>query len=88
MTAKNRPISPHLQVYRPQITSVTSILHRITGLGLALGTLLLAWWLIAAATGDAAFAAASAALPSAFPCMHVIPKTHHLRGRGHPGDQH
>lgn len=57
-TAK-RPLSPHLQVYRPQLTSVLSILHRITGVALAAGTLLLVWWLVAAAIGPEAYAAAS-----------------------------
>ena len=51
-----RPLSPHLQVYRPQITSITSILHRVTGVGLGVGTLLMTWWLVAAATSDDAFA--------------------------------
>lgn len=51
-----RPLSPHLQVYRPQITSVLSILHRATGIALSAGTLLLVWWLVAAARGDAAYA--------------------------------
>jgi len=55
MATNNRPLSPHLQVYRPQLTSVLSILHRATGIGLAAGTLLLVWWLIAAATGPTAF---------------------------------
>jgi succinate dehydrogenase / fumarate reductase cytochrome b subunit len=55
MATNNRPLSPHLQVYRPQLTSVLSILHRLTGIALALGTLLLVWWLIAAATGPTAF---------------------------------
>jgi succinate dehydrogenase / fumarate reductase cytochrome b subunit len=55
MATDNRPLSPHLQVYRPQLTSVLSILHRITGIALATGTLLLVWWLIAAATGPTAF---------------------------------
>lgn len=55
----NRPLSPHLQVYRPQITSVLSIFHRITGVGLAVGTLLLVWWLVAAATSDASYASVS-----------------------------
>lgn len=53
---KNRPLSPHLQVYRPQITSMLSILHRITGGGLALGAVLVAAWLCAAWRGDEAFA--------------------------------
>jgi len=51
-----RPLSPHLQVYRPQITSVLSIMHRITGVALSAGTLLLVWWLAAAATSPEAFA--------------------------------
>jgi succinate dehydrogenase / fumarate reductase cytochrome b subunit len=45
-----RPMSPHLQIYRPMLTMMMSIVHRITGAGLYFGTLLLAWWLIAAAT--------------------------------------
>jgi succinate dehydrogenase / fumarate reductase cytochrome b subunit len=53
-----RPLSPHLQVYRPQITSFTSIMHRVTGVGLAVGTLLMTWWLVAAATSEDAFATA------------------------------
>lgn len=51
-----RPLSPHLQVYSPLINMMMSILHRITGAALYLGTLLLAWWLIAAATGPEYFA--------------------------------
>ncbi len=55
MDTGGRPLSPHLQVYKPQLTSLLSILHRITGVALAGGTLLLVWWLIAAATGTDAF---------------------------------
>ena len=62
MTAGNRPLSPHLQIYRPQITSVLSISHRISGIVLALGLLLLVYWLAALAAGDAAYAAALAVL--------------------------
>lgn len=51
----HRPLSPHLQVYRPQITTVLSILHRIAGVALGVGTLLLTWWLVAAATSAEAF---------------------------------
>jgi succinate dehydrogenase / fumarate reductase cytochrome b subunit len=47
----NRPLSPHLQIYRPQITSVLSILHRITGAGLMVTAMLVSWWFMAAATG-------------------------------------
>ena len=64
MATAKRPTSPHLQIYRPQITSVTSILHRLTGLALAFGTLLLAWWLIAAASGPANFDHAQAFMGS------------------------
>jgi succinate dehydrogenase / fumarate reductase cytochrome b subunit len=46
-----RPLSPHLQIYSPLITMVMSIFHRITGAALYFATLLLAWWLIAAASG-------------------------------------
>lgn len=60
----NRPISPHLQVYKPQLTSVLSILHRITGVALAVGTILLVYWLIAAASGPVAFATAEALIGS------------------------
>ena len=52
---QSRPLSPHLQVYRPQFTSVISIFHRITGVGLWAGTLLLVYWLVAAATGAEAY---------------------------------
>lgn len=58
MSSQDRPLSPHLQVYRPQITSVLSILHRATGIALAVGTLLLIWWLVAAAAGPESFATA------------------------------
>ena len=50
-----RPLSPHLQVYKPQMTSMTSILHRATGYALAVGLVLFAWWLIAAAYGPEAY---------------------------------
>ncbi|MBN9072691.1 MAG: succinate dehydrogenase, cytochrome b556 subunit [Rhizobiales bacterium] len=54
--ARARPLSPHLTVYRWPITMTMSILHRITGGALYVGTLLIAWWLIAAATSPAHFA--------------------------------
>ena len=56
MAQAERPLSPHLQVYRWQLTSVLSILHRATGVGLSLGTILLVWWLVAAAEGPEAYA--------------------------------
>jgi succinate dehydrogenase / fumarate reductase cytochrome b subunit len=57
--AVERPLSPHLGIYRMQINMVMSIVHRLTGAALYFGTLLLAAWLIAAATGEQAFAAVS-----------------------------
>jgi len=55
MPARDRPLSPHLQVYRPQLTSVLSITHRMTGVALAFGTPLLVYWLVAAASSPAAY---------------------------------
>ena len=52
-----RPLSPHLQIWRPTLTMTMSIVHRITGAGLYFGILLLAWWLIAASSGPNAYAA-------------------------------
>lgn len=51
-----RPVSPHLQIYKPLITWVPSITHRVTGVGLGLGMVLVAWWLVALAAGPRAFA--------------------------------
>ena len=51
----NRPLSPHLQIYRWPLTMVVSIAHRVTGVGLYLGMALLAWWLAAVAAGEAYF---------------------------------
>jgi succinate dehydrogenase / fumarate reductase, cytochrome b subunit len=53
--ASSRPLSPHLTVWKPTITYVTSIVHRITGAALYFGTLLVAWWLVAAATSERQF---------------------------------
>ena len=53
--AVERPLSPHLQIYRPLINMTMSILHRITGMVLFFGTLLLAWWLLSAAIGPQYF---------------------------------
>ncbi len=64
MPAPDRPLSPHIQVYRPQITSVLSILHRITGVALTVATLLLTYWLVAAAYGPEMFADAQAVMGS------------------------
>lgn len=64
MEKSQRPLSPHLQIYRPQLTSVLSITHRITGMALVIGTLVLVYWLLAAASGPEAYASAQALLGS------------------------
>jgi succinate dehydrogenase / fumarate reductase cytochrome b subunit len=56
MAAKNRPLSPHLQIYKPQITSVLSIMHRMTGVAMVFVLIGLSWWLIAAAVDAEYFA--------------------------------
>jgi succinate dehydrogenase / fumarate reductase cytochrome b subunit len=61
MAQDDRPLSPHLQVYNPQFTSVLSILHRMTGVALGLGAVLLTCWLAAAAAGPEWFAVARGA---------------------------
>ena len=53
--ARTRPLSPHLQVYRPQMTSVMSILHRVAGVILTTGTLIMAAWLVSLALGKEAY---------------------------------
>jgi len=50
-----RPLSPHLQVYRWPLSMALSILHRVTGVALGVGTLMFTWWLVAAASSDDAF---------------------------------
>ena len=52
---KARPLSPHLGIYRWPVTMATSITHRMTGVALAGGTLLIAWWLIAVSYGPETF---------------------------------
>lgn len=56
MNTRERPLSPHLSAYKFRITSTLSILHRLTGVALTAGTLLLVAWLIAAASGPEAYA--------------------------------
>ena len=53
---KNLPISPHLQIYKPQITSILSITHRITGFGLNLALILLSLWIISFGLGSDVYA--------------------------------
>jgi succinate dehydrogenase / fumarate reductase cytochrome b subunit len=80
----SRPLSPHLTIFRPLITMVMSIVHRLTGGALYFGMLLLAWWLAAAAAGPNAFETASAFFGSWFGRLILFGFTwallHHLLG--------
>ncbi len=62
----NRPLSPHLSVYRLQLTSATSILTRVTGNALLVAALLIVWWFLAAASGPEAYATANGVITSWF----------------------
>ena len=64
MSTDNRPLSPHLQVYRLPFTALTSISHRISGVLLSAGALVLVYWVLAAAAGPASYASASSLLGS------------------------
>ncbi|MDQ3561111.1 MAG: succinate dehydrogenase, cytochrome b556 subunit [Pseudomonadota bacterium] len=79
-----RPLSPHLSIFRPLITMMMSIVHRITGAALNVGMALLAWWLLAAATGPGAFETANDFLGSWFGRLILFGFTwallHHLLG--------
>lgn len=66
MKPSNRPLSPHLQVYRPQLTSVLSITHRGTGVFLAIATLLMVYWLVALAGGEQSYTRAQIVFASWF----------------------
>lgn len=66
MATGNRPLSPHLMVYRPQITSMLSIIHRMTGVGLVVGSLVFVYWLTSAAYGPEVFGSTQAFLGSWF----------------------
>lgn len=81
---RQRPLSPHLQIYRPTLTMTLSIVHRITGMGLYFGTLILAWWLTAAASGPNAYANFEAFLSSVFGRLILFGYTwaliHHMLG--------
>ncbi|MBK1673800.1 succinate dehydrogenase, cytochrome b556 subunit [Ectothiorhodospira shaposhnikovii] len=75
MPNDNRPLSPHLQVYRPQMTSVLSILHRITGVILSIASLILVYWLAALAAGPEAFARVESLLHGWIGIAILIPVT-------------
>jgi succinate dehydrogenase / fumarate reductase cytochrome b subunit len=64
MARSERPLSPHLQVYRWYFTMALSIGHRVTGVGMAVGLVLLTWWLLALASGPEAFATVQAVMHS------------------------
>jgi len=66
MASRERPLSPHLQVYRWQVQMVTSILHRATGIALAVGLIGLVWGLLALAAGPERWAAFAACAGSPF----------------------
>jgi succinate dehydrogenase / fumarate reductase cytochrome b subunit len=66
MAQSERPLSPHLLIYRPQLTSILSITHRAAGVALAVGTLLLVYWVVSAAYGPAAYATARGFIGSWF----------------------
>jgi succinate dehydrogenase / fumarate reductase cytochrome b subunit len=72
MDPADRPLSPHLQIYRWQLTSVLSILHRFAGVALSLGAILLVWWLVAAASGPAAYDRVAGFLGSWIGCLLLL----------------
>jgi succinate dehydrogenase / fumarate reductase cytochrome b subunit len=79
-----RPLSPHLFIYKPMLTMMMSIVHRITGAGLYFGTLLIAWWLIAAAQSPNAYAGIGSFMSSFFGRIILFGYTwalmHHMLG--------
>lgn len=83
-SAGSRPVSPHLQIYSPLVNMMSSIVHRFTGVALYFGTLLLAWWLVAAASGPEAYAYASWVFNSPFGLLVLFGYTwalfHHMFG--------
>ena len=62
----NRPLSPHLMIYRPQLTSLSSILVRITGNAMIIASVMIVWWLFAAATSAEYFALVDGVMTSWF----------------------
>ena len=68
----NRPLSPHLTIYRPQMSSISSILVRISGVSLSFGFVLIVWWLLAASTNIKYFESANSILSSWFGIVELI----------------
>ena len=85
---KARPLSPHLSVYRLTMTMAMSVLHRITGAALYFGTLLMAWWLVAAASGPNAYAAVEAFMANIFGRLILFGYTWALLHHGLGGLRH
>ena len=72
MDTANRPLSPHIQIYRWQLTMALSILHRAAGVALSLGAILLVWWLVAAASGPEAYDRVESFLGSWIGCLLLL----------------
>ena len=68
----NRPLSPHLTIYRPQMSSISSILVRISGVSLSFGFVLIVWWLLAASTNIKYFESANSILSTWFGIVVLI----------------
>ena len=81
----NRPLSPHIEIYRPQWTSISSIMVRITGIGCLLASVLVVAWLLAAASSEAAFAVVDGLLRGFFGTLILTAATwgifYHMLGR-------
>jgi succinate dehydrogenase / fumarate reductase cytochrome b subunit len=81
---RERPLSPHLQIYKPLINMTMSILHRITGAANYFGTIILAWWLFAAATGKGYFDLVNGLLGTPIGLLLLVGYTwsvmHHMMG--------
>jgi succinate dehydrogenase / fumarate reductase, cytochrome b subunit len=73
MGNSDRPLSPHLQIYKPQLTAALSIVHRATGVFLVIGTLLLVYWLTSLAGGAESYAQAHAFFGSIFGRVILLP---------------
>ncbi len=69
----NRPLSPHVSIYRWPVNAILSIFHRITGVGMTLGGLLIVWWFLAAATSPEYFAVVDGLLGSWFGVLILVP---------------
>lgn len=69
---RERPLSPHLQVYRPQLTSILSIIHRATGVALSVGAFAVAGWLYAAASDASTFLMVQGWIASPLGCVAVF----------------